>query len=63
VLEDDPKSKSSPSEKDTSYSENSPNLSNNIVKELDVTKLKLTLKNLINHRSSATSGDDKLSCG
>jgi hypothetical protein len=37
-------------------------LSNNIVKELDVTKLKLTLKNLINHRSSATSGDDKLSC-
>lgn len=62
VLEDDPKSQSSLSEKDTSYSENSPNLSSNIVTELDVTKLKLTFKNLINHRSSATSGDDKLSC-
>lgn len=62
VLDDDPISKHSLSEKDTSYSENSPNLSNNIVTELDVTKLKLTFKNLINHRSSATAGDDKLSC-
>lgn len=36
-------------------------LSNNIVTELDVTNLKLTFKNLINHKSSSVSAGDEIS--
>lgn len=43
--------------------ENQIALSNNIVTELDVTNLKLTFKNLINHKSSSVSvGDEISSC-
>ncbi|XP_063396256.1 uncharacterized protein LOC134680897 isoform X2 [Mytilus trossulus] len=41
--------------------ENQIALSNNIVTELDVTNLKLTFKNLINHKSSSVSAGDEIS--
>ncbi|XP_052073957.1 uncharacterized protein LOC127711835 isoform X2 [Mytilus californianus] len=45
----------------TQTRENQIALSNNIVTELDVTNLKLTFKNLINHKSSSATGGDEIS--